>query len=653
MRVFKLLVLCAVALQTVSIHAAVSSTSLYVLEASADATLNAQNNDWRYGQDSALLVGRAEGAKRAVVNFALGKFFALEPQHILSAKLIFTPDSKSLSLTHYRHFSLHSLITPWDESGVSWNCVDKPCNMAWNGGDFETSAIDHERIEKTGEHHLVFDVAEALREAVSLDSFSGWLLKDKREWSGFKLAKDLRLHSRESAHPPRLIVRLSDDAPDIETPALEFLHPRESFLVGQGQEEIRVRVEDDRQLVEDQFLLLVDGEDHSSRCEFSGNEALCQVALLGGLHELQAGYIDIAGHSEVQILDLFYMNRLEGSAFKVAQWHSGVGSPYISLGNPGDLYLEVISGDVYQRDEGAWSLISNLRGPAGASGLDGPKGEKGAKGDKGDKGDKGETGEVGARGPQGEKGDALITALNCSHDQIIRFDGNAWVCANAPVNPLAGLNCNDGDSLIFNQGSWTCAQPETGSDQNTPDGNEQDEPPSEPEDTLLRLAVPLDKLAITASHSFAPDHPAAAFDGVGYAKEGDANPSYGTGLGLIGNQVNRGFWLSGWFCEQAVTDQWLDVHFDNPVLLAGLVVHIPPGYAQYGVKNLAIELSQDHGESYQQFETWQGQQGDVPELMFSEMTSAITNLRIRMDGFKTEHCAINIDEIVLYGKEVI
>ena len=77
-----------------------------------------------------------------------------------------------------------------------------------------------------------------------------------------------------------------------------------------------------------------------------------------------------------------------------------------------------------------------------ANGVTGPQGEQGPAGPQGEKGDQGDTG---ATGPQGEPGspgaDGAPGAgayLNCSTSQIIRHNGNAWVCD---------------DSLTINSGS--------------------------------------------------------------------------------------------------------------------------------------------------------------------------------------------------------
>lgn len=49
-------------------------------------------------------------------------------------------------------------------------------------------------------------------------------------------------------------------------------------------------------------------------------------------------------------------------------WHHGSAVPADTFGNDGDYYLESVAGDVYAKAEGAWSIVTNLVGPAGASG---------------------------------------------------------------------------------------------------------------------------------------------------------------------------------------------------------------------------------------------------------------------------------------------
>ena len=52
---------------------------------------------------------------------------------------------------------------------------------------------------------------------------------------------------------------------------------------------------------------------------------------------------------------------------------------------------------------------------------------------------------------------ALNEALppsNCTTDQIIKWDGSAWVCA---IGDLAGLVCEEEDTITFRNGTWQCS----------------------------------------------------------------------------------------------------------------------------------------------------------------------------------------------------
>ncbi|QHT66263.1 hypothetical protein GXP67_06120 [Rhodocytophaga rosea] len=99
-------------------------------------------------------------------------------------------------------------------------------------------------------------------------------------------------------------------------------------------------------------------------------------------------------------------------------WHSGNGIPINSLGNEGDFYIDINSGDVYEKVDGVYSKKLNIKGdigPQGTQGLKGEKGDVGPRGSKGDagpqglKGEKGDPGTQGLTGLQGQKGDTGAT----------------------------------------------------------------------------------------------------------------------------------------------------------------------------------------------------------------------------------------------------
>lgn len=78
---------------------------------------------------------------------------------------------------------------------------------------------------------------------------------------------------------------------------------------------------------------------------------------------------------------------IDGAAGSV--WRTGSGVPDNAVGTDGDYYLRTTTGDVYLRTAGAYAIVANIMGPAGADGADGAVGPEGP---------------IGPEGPQGEIG---------------------------------------------------------------------------------------------------------------------------------------------------------------------------------------------------------------------------------------------------------
>jgi hypothetical protein len=57
-----------------------------------------------------------------------------------------------------------------------------------------------------------------------------------------------------------------------------------------------------------------------------------------------------------------------------AAWFDGAGTPSPGLGNNGDYYLNTTNGDVYEKAGGSWSVVGNIKGPAGTNGTNGTNG---------------------------------------------------------------------------------------------------------------------------------------------------------------------------------------------------------------------------------------------------------------------------------------
>lgn len=75
-----------------------------------------------------------------------------------------------------------------------------------------------------------------------------------------------------------------------------------------------------------------------------------------------------------------------------AAWLVGSGVPASSLGRDGDMYLNTVNGDVYQKSGGAWAKVANTIGPIGPQGPIGNTGPQGIQGVAGPQGIPGTTG---------------------------------------------------------------------------------------------------------------------------------------------------------------------------------------------------------------------------------------------------------------------
>lgn len=66
-----------------------------------------------------------------------------------------------------------------------------------------------------------------------------------------------------------------------------------------------------------------------------------------------------------------------------AEWFTGEGEPSSLQGKDGDYYINTLTGDVYNKASGSWSIKLNIKGPQGEPGPAGQDGTQGPKGDPG------------------------------------------------------------------------------------------------------------------------------------------------------------------------------------------------------------------------------------------------------------------------------
>lgn len=116
-------------------------------------------------------------------------------------------------------------------------------------------------------------------------------------------------------------------------------------------------------------------------------------------------------------------------------WRDGFGPPSDELGIDGDYYLEHVTGDVYQREDGSYSVVANMLGPIGPKGDDGES----VKGDKGDPGKDGSVLRDGAGAPADELGVDGDYYLN-------RVNGDLYLRASGAYSVVANLKGPKGDA---------------------------------------------------------------------------------------------------------------------------------------------------------------------------------------------------------------
>lgn len=117
----------------------------------------------------------------------------------------------------------------------------------------------------------------------------------------------------------------------------------------------------------------------------------------------------------------------------------GTGAPANSLGADGDVYIDTVSRDVYQKANGAWTVITNLSGgPAG------PKGDKGDKGDDGTDGAAGASVRTGTGAPAAGLGNDGDVYIDSATGDLYSKTGGAW----AKTGSLKGPAGDDGDDGV-------------------------------------------------------------------------------------------------------------------------------------------------------------------------------------------------------------
>jgi hypothetical protein len=106
-----------------------------------------------------------------------------------------------------------------------------------------------------------------------------------------------------------------------------------------------------------------------------------------------------------QLMSVPYALYAKTSGNQLNQWRYGNTVPPSTLGNFGDFYLDVITGNVYYKNNNTtWVLTGNIKGPVGPTGVAGAQGIQGSTGAQGPQGVAGSQGPAGVNGTNGTNG---------------------------------------------------------------------------------------------------------------------------------------------------------------------------------------------------------------------------------------------------------
>ena len=130
-----------------------------------------------------------------------------------------------------------------------------------------------------------------------------------------------------------------------------------------------------------------------------------------------------------------------GSAVRV-----GSGAPEAGKGYEGDVYIDVLTADVYLFQDD-WTFVGNIRQSAAEnlSGEQGPEGAPGAQGPAGPQGQQGEAGEQGPSGAPGAPGTQVTLGTAAPDDSDCTADGDVFI----DTATVQFYECADGAWVLF------------------------------------------------------------------------------------------------------------------------------------------------------------------------------------------------------------
>ncbi|MDW4571342.1 hypothetical protein R8Z57_00955 [Microbacterium sp. M3] len=131
---------------------------------------------------------------------------------------------------------------------------------------------------------------------------------------------------------------------------------------------------------------------------------------------------------------------------------AGSGVPEAGKGYEGDVYIDILTADVYYFEDGEWTHVGNIRQSA-AENLTGEQGPAGAQGAAGPQGP---TGEAGAPGAPGTPGTQVALGTSAPADETCTADGDIYIDTAA----VEFYECQAGEWVLFGPTTEPTPEPE-------------------------------------------------------------------------------------------------------------------------------------------------------------------------------------------------
>ena len=478
---------------TASLTAQASTVSLSPL---SDTVIHDSSPSLNQGSYTTTSLSPEPNVTRTLVKFDLSgfNFTSIELQSAVLELPIDYISSDWANSGNASILDLHRLQTDWSETGASWDCATESCQNNWNGGDFSNTVTGSVNISDAGST-IKFDVTDDVLAMMIDGNNAGWLLKKSREDKNGQII----FNTKEGNGGARLFLTFDTNSNnDVAAPVVEITSPLNNLVISSSLPTLSANFSDDQGI--NLINAYLDGEplDIDNECAYTSSAISCYPALDEGVHIFEVEVFDSEGKNDITSIEFLYLKGISSEATLSSIWLSGNGIPAPDLGNNNDLYLDTLTANIYQKVDGNWDFLLNIKGAkgdkgdtgaqgpkgdtgdtgaqgpkgdTGDTGAQGPKGDtgdtgaQGPKGDTGDTGAQGPKGDTGAQGPKGDTGDAILNDLNCTTNQVILHNGNGWGCVDASLfNPISSLNCSEGDYIQYIGGEWTCST-------STPDGN--------------------------------------------------------------------------------------------------------------------------------------------------------------------------------------